>query len=323
MEAPPRRSSLAGTLIRVAVALVGFGLLAWTVYDAGAERIVEILPHAAAWLPLALLLEALRIATDAYATRLVLGERGRVIPFSRLYFVQLAAQGVMGVVPAGRSASEAAKATLLSAWIPPQVAIAMGTTNQANVLISSAAFSVFCIPGALATSGDTGLAWAIFAHFVVLMAAGVGMRVAATHPEIERILARRWPKLGERARLFHEASRDVPVVALGPVTMMFMGRAIQMVQYAVLAHAVGLDVSVLGALAVQGVNLVAAALGVFVPGQVGTAELVFRMSAEALGTTPAAAVSLALLARVPQLTFIAIGLTTLMLWRSRRRAGTA
>jgi hypothetical protein len=74
---------------------------------------------------------------------------------------------------------------------------------------------------------------------------------------------------------------------------------------------------------VQGVNLVAAATGVFVPSQVGTAELVFRLSADALRTTPAIAVSIALLARVPQLTFIAIGLLALLLWRGRRGAGTA
>lgn len=320
---PPRRASRAGTIARVSIALAGFGVLAWTIHDAGATRIAELVARAAAWLPLALALEALRVGCDALSTKLVLGERGRAIPLSALYTAQLAAQGVMGVVPAGRSASEATKATLLSAWIPAQVAIAMGTTNQANVLIASAIFSLACVPGALATSGDPTLAWAIVAHFVVLMASGIGMRVAATHAGIERLVAKRFPKLGERARLFHEASRDVPLVAVGPVLVMMLGRAVQAVQYGVLAMAVGLDIGVLGALAVQGVNLVAAALGVFVPGQVGTAELVFRLSADALGTTPAAAVSVALLARVPQLAFIAIGLAALMVWRSRRAAGTA
>ena len=322
MEPMPRRASHAGTIARVSIAVVGFGVLAWTIADAGPARIAETVGRAAAWLPLALALEAVRIGCDALSTRLVLGERGRPIPFSALYTAQLAAQGVMGVVPAGRSASEATKATLLTAWIPAQVAIAMGTTNQANVLIGSAIFSLLCIPGALATSGDTTLAWAIVAHFFVLLASGLGMRVAATHPGIERLVAKRFPKLGERARLFHEASRDVPLVAAGPVVAMMLGRGVQAAQYGVLAMAVGIDIGVLGALAVQGVNLVAAALGVLVPGQVGTAELVFRLSADALGTTPAAAVSVALLARVPQLSFIAIGLTTLMLWRSRRAVGT-
>lgn len=310
-------------LVRVAVAVIGAAVLVGTISEAGPERILEILPRAAPWLPLALLLEALRIDCDALATRLVLGGRGRKIPFRALYAAQVAAHGVMGVFPAGRSASEVVKATLLSPWIGAQVAIAMGATNQANVLISSAIFSLLCLAGALVASPEPALAWAILAHFAVLLGAGVGMRVAATHPWIEARLRTRFPRLGERARLFHEASRDTPVFAPGPLAAMFAGRAVQTLQYAVLAHAAGVGVGVAEALAVQGVNLVAAALGVFVPAQVGSAELVFRMAAGALETAPANAVSIALLARVPQFTWIAIGLLVLVLWRSRRSVGTA
>ncbi|MDQ3034025.1 MAG: flippase-like domain-containing protein [Myxococcota bacterium] len=323
MEEPRRRPSILVSFARIVIAIAGLAALAWTIQDAGAERILAILPAAAAWIPLAILLEAVRVGFDALSTRLVLAERGREIPFRALYFAQLAAQGVMGVSPAGRSASEIVKATLLSAWIRPQVAAAMGYTNQANVLISAGLFSLLCLAGILATSPDSTLAYATLIHFAVLVVSGVGMRVASTNPDVERLLARRFPRLAEKARLFHEASRDTPLIAPAPVLAMFAGRAVQTLQFAVLAHAVGIDVGVGGALAVQGVNLVAAATGVFVPSQVGTAELVFRLSAEALHTTPAIAVSLALLARVPQLTFIAIGLLVLLLWRSRRRVGTA
>lgn len=323
MAEPQRRTSLALTIARVAIAIAGLAALAWTIDDAGTDRILAILPAAAAWIPLAIALESVRVGFDALATRLVLAERGREIPFRSLYLAQLAAQGVMGVSPAGRSASEIVKATLLSAWIPPQVAAAMGYTNQANVLISAGLFSLVCLAGVVATSPDPTLAYATLIHFVVLVSSGVGMRVVSTNPRVERFLARRLPRLAERASLFHEASRDTALLAPAPILAMFAGRAVQTVQFAVLAHAVGIDVTVMGALAVQGVNLVAAATGVFVPSQVGTAELVFRLAADALRTTPAIAVSLALLARVPQMTFIAIGLLVLLLWRSRRAAGTA
>jgi hypothetical protein len=319
-ERPARSRWIA--LLRIAVAAVGLGLFVWTIADAGPQRILEILPRASGWLPVAVALEGVRIGFDAWATRMVLGERGRAIPFAALYGSQVAASGVMGVFPAGRSASEAAKATLLHPWIGAQVAIAMGATNQANVLISSAIFSLVCLAGAMTVSDDTGLAIAIVVHFVVLMAAGLGMRVAATNSHIETLVAKRFPKLGAQARLFHEASRDTPLLAWQPTLAMTIGRAIQTVQYGILAHAVGITVSVPAALAVQGVNLVAAAIGVFVPGQVGTAELVFRMAADALGTDHATAVSIALLARVPQFTWIAIGLFTLLVWRGRRRTGT-
>lgn len=321
MEEPPRRAAWL-LWIRIAIGIAGIAALIWTIRDAGPERIAEILPRAAPWIPLAFVLEGLRIGSDALASRLVLGERGREISFRTLFAAQVAAHGVMGVSPAGRSASEAVKAMLLSPWIPPQVAIAMGTSNQANVLISSALFSLLCLAGAHAATGNRDLDVAIFVHFVVLFASGIGMRVAATHPWIERLLARRAPRLAARARLFHEASRDLPLLAIGPVIVMSIGRTIQTAQYAVMAYSVGISMSVSAALAVQGVNLVAAAIGVMSPGQLGTAELVFRLAADALGTDAANATSIALVARVPQFTWIGTGLVTLLIWRARRKAGT-
>ena len=309
-------------MARLAVAGLGLGLFAWTIADAGPETLLSLLPRAAALLPLAIALEAARIGLDALSTRAVLAGRG-AIPFRALFAAQLAAQGVMGVFPAGRSASEATKAALLSSHVGVPAAVAMGTANQANVLIGSALFSLACLAGAMATTDGIALPIAIGIHFAVLTAAGVGLRVLATHPGIEAFFLRRAPRLGARAGAFHEASRDTPVLAPAPIAWMVAGRAVQTLEYWVLARAVGLDVSAAGALAVQGVNLVAAALGVMVPGQLGTAELVFRQSAEALGTDHATAVAIALLARVPQLTWVGTGLVVLLVWQARRRAGTA
>lgn len=321
--APARRRSGALAAARVAIALLGLAALAFTVHRAGPARIAEIAQAAAPWIPVAIALEALRIFFDALASRYVLGERGRHVPLSTLWLAQFVAHGVMGVFPAGRAASEVAKATPLSAYVPPQVAIAMGASNQANVLTSSALFSLVCALGALAVSPDATLAIALVIHFFVLMAAGVGMRVAATNPHVERFLAARFPRLAERARLFHEASRDTPLLAPAPILAMIAGRVVQTLEYAVLAYAVGVPITIASALAVQGVYFVAAALSVFVPAQLGSQELVFLMSAGALGTTEAAASSIALLGRAPMFLWIAFGLITLSLWRARRASGTA
>jgi hypothetical protein len=73
-------------------------------------------------------------------------------------------------------------------------------------------------------------------------------------------------------------------------------------------------VTPLAALAVQGLNLVAAAVGVMVPGQLGSAEAIFALAADALGSTPAQAVSIALLAHTVSLAFAGMGLTLLAGW---------
>jgi uncharacterized membrane protein YbhN (UPF0104 family) len=104
---------------------------------------------------------------------------------------------------------------------------------------------------------------------------------------------------------------------------MFAGRTVQTIEYALIAYAVGLHVGILEALAVQGTNLVAAAVGVFVPGQVGSAEAVFAAAAKVLDTTVARAMSIALLSHAVQLILVVAGFVLLFGWRARRRVGTA
>lgn len=318
-----QRRALLSTLARVAFAVLGLGLFVATVADAGLDRIAQILPRAAPWLPLAMFLEGLRIFCEACATSMVLRERGRAISLGTFTLAQMVGHAVMNVFPAGRSASEVIKATLLAPWLGPQVAAAMGTLNQANVLVSSGLFSIACLIGALMLGGDRVLTWLIVVHVVVLCSSGIGLRVLTTNSHVERFLARRFPKVAQRVALFIEASRNVPLIAVDSIGMLMLGRLVQTLQYAVMAHAVGVSMSVAGAFAVQGANLVASMVGVLVPGQMGTSELVFRMSSDLLHTDPANALSIALLARGPQLAWVAIGFVVLFAWRGRRKAGTA
>jgi hypothetical protein len=156
---------------------------------------------------------------------------------------------------------------------------------------------------------------AILIHSGVLFASGVGMRVIQTSDRIERFVQRRFPKWIEPLARFHAASRGVSLVSPGPVLTMMTGRGLQTLQ--LLAHAVGLDVDPVVALAVQGTNLVAAAVGVLVPGQIGSSEGVFMLAADALGTTEARATSVALLAHASSITWAAAGLLLLFTWRAR------
>jgi uncharacterized membrane protein YbhN (UPF0104 family) len=82
---------------------------------------------------------------------------------------------------------------------------------------------------------------------------------------------------------------------------------LQLLQYAVAARAIGIDAGLLRALAAEGVNLVASAVGVLVPGGLGTTDGAFTLAADILGTTAARATSLALLIRCMQLVWLLIG----------------
>jgi hypothetical protein len=273
--------------------------------------------------PLVFALEGVRIGMDALSTRHVLGARGKGVPFVVLYLAQVVAHGVMNVFPAGRSASETAKAFLLAPYVGGAKAAAVGYTNQANVLISSAAFSLVCLLGVFVSPEPTFLAIALVAHTAVLFVAGVGMRAPLSSAFLGQRTERWFPKLWKKLEGFREASRETPVLAPAPIATLFLGRAAQTVEYAVIAHAVGVAIGPLESLAVQGVNLVAAAIGVFVPAQLGSSEAIFALSAGVLDTDVPRAMSIALFAHVVSLVWVAVGLFVLMLWRARRRVGTA
>ena len=86
-----------------------------------------------------------------------------------------------------------------------------------------------------------------------------------------------------------------------------LGRCVQVVQYGIAARAVGIDVGALGAMAIEGVNLIASAVGVLVPGGFGTTDGAFTLAANLLGTTIARATSMALLMRCMQFAWVPLG----------------
>ena len=287
--------------VRIVLALAGLAGVALLVRDIGVD--------------------ALRAAiVPAVASRATLGPRGRGIPPLAMYGAHLVAYAVMGVAPAGRATSEAVKATLLARWVGGPAAAALGTTNQANVLISSGTYTLFAAVAAYVTTGPSVLTWALAVHFVMMNASGLVLRGAARYERFGAWLARRLPKIAEHAREFHAASRETALVPAKPVLAMMGGRALQSAHFGVLAMAVGLSPGVLGALAVHGVYLVVAAIGVLVPGQLGASEGGFALAAGVLGAREAQAMSIALLSHAIQLVLVVAGLIVLALWRGRSGA---
>lgn len=303
-----------GLVFRLVVVLGALALLVGVVRAVGTDEVLALVLAAAPLLPIAALLELGRIALDAVATRLVIGRDGAKVPLQRLFVLHVVAHGIMNVMPAGRGTSEAAKAFLLKDDLGGEAAVSMGTTNQANVLLSSALFSLPCALAAHVALGDAALTAAIVTHFVVLFGAGLGLRTLQTHPRAVAWVAATFPRFADRAHRFAVASRQTALISPGPVAAMALGRLLQTGEYALLAHAVGVPVGLLSALAVQGLNLVAAAVGVLMPGQVGSAEAIFAVAAGALGTTAARAVSIALLAHTISIAFAGLGLTLLAGW---------
>lgn len=314
-EMSQRRQARFWVAVRVVLGLIGIAFAGWLIQDVGGDELAVVLVPALPWIPLAAALELARIGMDALSSRYSLGRRGHEVPWAPLVGAHLVAYAVMGVAPLGRATAEAVKASLLYRWIGAATAAALGTANQANTFLSSGTFSVFCALAAYAITGPSYLTWALVGHSAFLCFLGFVIRLAARYERVGLFLARRFPSVGQQAKVFQVASRETALYPLRPVGAMMLGRAFQAAHFAVLAAAVGIDPTVLGALAFQGVSLVIAALGVMIPGQLGASEGGFTFAADTLGTTEARALSVALLAHAVQLLLIVVGSLVLSLWR--------
>lgn len=271
-------------------AVLGVALLAMLVQHAGPEELGRLLSHAAPWLPLVLLLEVARLSLDAVATWVAYGHRAREVPWRSMLRAQLISTAVSSVSPTGRASGEAAKAALLGQYTGGATAMAAAATSQAASLVSSA---LVCLPCAFAAYLRTGVSWltlVLAVHALVLLLVGLSMH---TGP-----YGRAWPP----AR---------------PLMATLLGRTLQVVQYGILAMAVGIDTSVVEALIAQGLHLVSLAVGALVPGQFGVRDGAFALSAGAFGTTPARAMSIALLAHGTRGLFVLIGSLTPLVWKVR------
>ncbi len=275
-------------VLRPAFAVVGVALLVLLVQHAGVEELGRVLSHAAPWLPWVVLLEVVRLSLEAVATWVAYGSRAREVPFRCMLRAQLISTAVSSVAPAGRAAGEAAKAALLSPYTGGATALAAAATSQAASLVSGGLISLPCAFAAYRLTGVSWLTLALGAHALVLLLMGLGM---------------------------HAGLRDGALPPARPLVATFLARTLQVVQYGLLAVAVGIDTSAVEALVAQGLHLVSMAVGALVPGQFGVRDGAFALSAKAFGTTTARAMSIALLAHGMQVLFVLLGSLTPLVWK--------
>ena len=317
-KAPKTKRPLWQSLVRAGFGVAGVVVLVLLVRSAGKEALLEALTPTLPWLPALLVLDFLRILADAHATLLVYGPRGAAIPRMRLMRAQLVANAVTYLAPAGRTAAEATKAAMLHRFTSWPEATAAAALMHALSLFGGAVISVPCIIAAawILGPGDK-ITLLIGAQAIGVVGSAFVVRFAARSRGITDFLGRRFRRVSTAAEDFHRTSVGTSLVPIRPLASISVGRAFQVMQYAILAHAVGVDVTLGRALLAQGVNMVALAVGVLVPGQLGATDGAFALAADALSTTMPRALAIALVAHVLQVIWIVIGSLTPTVWRVR------
>lgn len=319
-----RRNRLFAAL-RVLVALGGIALVVLVVRREGPDRIAEAVRRAEPVLLPAFLLEVGRLVMETFASRASLGEHGRKVPWVHLLRAQLVAHAMLNVAPAPRASAEVTKAALLSRWVGGAESAAAGAVMQAATFVGVAFMSALCGAVTLAHAGMTSttpeastgrlLAGFLFGNAVLLFGLGVGLRALLRSARAVGWATRRFPARAAVIERFRAAAAPGDLFAFRPAMFLALGMTCQVLQMKVLAGGVGAPGTIGGAFAAQGVHLVMASVAVFVPGQLGAREAAFGLAAAALGTTSAAATSIALLAHASQVVLALVGFVILFAWR--------
>jgi hypothetical protein len=283
--------------------LVGVIAVTVLIRETGPRKVGEVLLGAGVHLPLIVALEAIWISMDTFAVRSMLGERGKKAS-AKLYLRSgLIAYSIMVLLPAGRAGGEVARATLLGpavggAHAGAAAARINGVTLMANALVSIPCF----VSVALVMGWGDKLSLAVLGNAAVTAFLGIGILSVTRQAKVGGFLAKRFRSMVQWGPAFDVALREMPAIPYGAIGLCFLGRLIQMVQYAVILHAVGGALTLSSGFVTQGIHLVGAALGDMVPNQVGFNEGAYRVFAHALGLAhdPARAVSIALVGRLAQ-----------------------
>jgi hypothetical protein len=301
----------------VLLAVGGAAALALLIRHAGVDRIGEAVAAAAPIMPVVILLEGLRIGTEAWGTRLLYGEAAKRVPLGVLLHAHLASYAPNLVLPAGRLAAEALRAAWLAPWVGGATAAAAASAKQAISLMGTFILSIPIVPVAFAQWGSSGMAIAIAVQAGTAIGLALVLQLASRRAELARWAGRISPRAGATLAAFHTAVHAHPVFPPAAIGVAVLGRGLQLAQLALLAWAAGAGLGLRPALLVTGVHLVGTAAGDLVPAQVGVTDGAFVLAVEALRIPLAAALSIPLLVHAVQIGWAAVALVAMVV-RPRR-----
>jgi hypothetical protein len=213
---------------------------------------------------------------------------------------------MMILVPAGRAAGEVARAALLSRTLGAARAATTSTQLQAAYLSANGLLSLLELGFVAAFFGAGSTLALLLAGNVVFQALiSAGLLAILWDARIGRGLD------GLRRRFVPGAVAAPPMdpairrkLPLKAFAICSVSRSMQLLQYAIVLHAVGGAFSARGAVITHGIHLVGATLGDLVPNQLGVVDGIYRAFAGAMGfgDAPERALSIAFVVRAAQFT---------------------
>lgn len=298
----------------VALALVITGTI---VHLAGTRGTGRAMLMAAAWMPVLLLCEGIRIPLELLATRALYGSRSGQVPDAVWLRVHCVGYAMTTALPAGRAMSETYKAAALAEHTSAPFAAAMGTASQSIALFANGIVSIPCAAACYAATGWSVLTVAVLTHTGMVVTMGVALQLASRSERVIALAARVSERLAAPLSRYRAACLEHPVVMSRALVLHVAARALQPIGLGVLLIAVTAAFAPIDALVAQGVAFVGRSAGDLVPLQLGTTDGGFALAAPLIGITAAQAVAVSLLVHIVQATWSLVGALVPWLWRIR------
>jgi hypothetical protein len=297
----------AGGVFKVLLAFAGVAAVALLIRQIGARELFELLLRALPWLPLLLLFEGGRIMCEAYGTRAICGEDRGKIDIPTWIRMHLVANSALQVLPAGRAICEGIKIASMSPVYGAPRAAGYVVMQHSMTMLALAIISVPCALAAYLTAGLGLLTIAVLAHGGLCLIGAVGLQIAARKAIVPKLAAKWFVHSEDALTTFRTTVRALPWVSPATLLGKLGNRVLQAFQFTIILHAIAAGGTVERGFLADGVNLVGAALGEFMPAQIGAMDGTFAIAAKALVITIPMAMAIANLARVVMLGWSAVG----------------
>lgn len=294
-----------------AFGVLTFVLLLWNLGD---FEVLRGLWSLSSFLPLLVALELGRLGCELLGTRALLAAADARVPALCLLRGQLIAQALDVVMPAGRTAAEAAKATVYARYLGLPQAAAIATLLQLAVLVANACWATAGYVASIRSPLLHALQLALLGFAAASSCLVLGIAVFACSSAARKLFAR--VRFVEASlQRFAALLRSAPRALVNAVFAQLLGRSLQALQLVVLGYALGAEPELARAAIMQAVYLVGAASGELVPAQLGTTDAAFVLAAPAFGLTQSAAFSASLMLHAVQLLTGALScLAAFVLW---------
>lgn len=286
--------------IRAALLVAGLGLVAYFVVSSGPGQVLVALRAAGPVLPLLAALELVAALTDARAFASLTGRDAKQVDVGGWLRSSAASYVCLTLLPAGRTASEVARASVLARYVGALRAATAAAQLQASALVADgviSAIAALVVVGAVERSHH--LPELLAGNVVIALGGGVGLLVLIQQPRVAAALARRFPRLF--AKLVSGEGRP-HTWGVDACVWSFVGRLAQVLEHGLAVHAVGGKLDVPTAAVAYGIHVVGATIGVAFPNQVGVADGAYVLFADTLGFAgvPARALAAMLAIRATQ-----------------------